>query len=226
MFSSSVAEHVQRAIWNAPLNKEPFPFFYARDVFPADFYAAMLRELPGDGDYKASAYDCRSMILQNHLSSFWSPLVEWLMDEFTDKLITKFLVQIKKRFPGDCEVIPNMRLVRDTDGYAIKPHTDHPAKVLSLLFYLPADDSLKDYGTALYRPNDPDFRDNGRGRYPFENFSEVWRAPFLPNTCLGFFKTDQAFHGVPQIHQPGMVRNVLLHNVYDTAFSNELKRVP
>lgn len=225
MFSSSVAEHVLGAINGAPLTKEPFPFFFARDVFPADFYAAMLRELPGDDEYRASAYDARAMMMQNRLGAFWSPLIEWLMADFTDALIAKFLVPIKKRFPGDCEVMPNMRLVRDTDGYAIKPHTDHPAKVLSLLFYLPPDDALRDYGTALYRPNDPAFRCIGRGRHSFEDFSEAWRAPFMPNTCLGFFKTDQAFHGVPKIDQPGMVRNMLLHNVYDMAFSNELKRV-
>ena len=98
--------------------------------------------------------------------------------------------------------------------YSIAPHTDKPDKVVSLLFYLPADESLRELGTSLYVPKDPAFRCDGSIRHPFELFRKVTTAPFLPNSLFGFLKTDQAFHGVEVIDRPAVERNLLLYNIY------------
>lgn len=44
-------------------------------------------------------------------------------------------------------------LSRDGDGYAITPHTDAVAKAVSMLYYLPRDESRADVGTRVYRSN-------------------------------------------------------------------------
>lgn len=44
-------------------------------------------------------------------------------------------------------------------------------------------------------------------------FSPQWTAPFMPNTCFAFHRTDQSFHGVLPHDNLG-VRNVLLLNVF------------
>ena len=42
-------------------------------------------------------------------------------------------------------------LSRDGDGYSITPHTDSVAKAVTMLYYLPEDDTRMDLGTRVYR---------------------------------------------------------------------------
>ena len=106
------------------------------------------------------------------------------------------------------------RLVRDFSNYAITPHTDTPKKLVSLLFYLPEDESMKALGTSLYAPIDPNFRCEGRKHHAFGAFKRITTMPYLPNTLFGFFKTDNAFHGVERIEMPRIQRDSVLYNIY------------
>ena len=38
--------------------------------------------------------------------------------------------------------------------------------------------------------------------------------PFKPNSLFGFLRTDRSFHGVDQINEEGVVRDLLLYNIY------------
>lgn len=51
-------------------------------------------------------------------------------------------------------------LSRDGEGYAITPHTDAVTKAVSMLYYLPRDDSRAEMGTRMYRS---DVDDGGYG---------------------------------------------------------------
>jgi len=106
------------------------------------------------------------------------------------------------------------RFVRDMTNYSILPHTDMPTKLVSLLFYLPADDSMRELGTSVFVPKDPTFKCDGKTRHPFAQFKKVTTAGFAPNSLFGFLKTDQAFHGVEAIEKEAVERNLLLYNVY------------
>ena len=44
-------EHVIYKLRNAAIAPYPYPHFYVRDVFPADFYAQLLDALPPDEGY-------------------------------------------------------------------------------------------------------------------------------------------------------------------------------
>jgi hypothetical protein len=150
-------------------------------------------------------------------SDTWHSLASWLLgDRFRNLIVGKFMPGIRARFGAEARLVTSVeaRFVRDMTDYSIKPHTDTPKKLVSLLFYLPPDDALQALGTSVYVPKDPALRCDGTKRHPFEQFNKVMTAGFLPNSLFGFLKTDQAFHGVEVIKQPRIERNLLLYNIY------------
>lgn len=150
-------------------------------------------------------------------SAFWSDFSGWLMSKRFQKLILqKFRPDIAQRFGADALLATEIdaRLVRDFTDYAIGPHTDTPRKLVSLLFYLPPDESLSHLGTSIFAPQDPAFRCEGNRHHGFDGFRKVASMPFVPNALFAFFKTDNSFHGLDQINQGGVQRDLLLYNIY------------
>lgn len=203
-------DHVKDALARVPPHDKPFPWFYAQNVFPPHFYNVLQRELADKDDFHFEKFANRTFA-----DSLGIPELDFMQSaDFLRFILKLFPDAVRERFgTGQRQFSREVRLIRDQQHYKIGPHTDAPWKVVSLLFYLPPDDSLRDYGTAIYVPRDPTFTCEGGPHYPFEPFEEVWRAPFLPNTCLGFFKTNKSFHGVPPIPVP-VRRDVLLYNIY------------
>jgi hypothetical protein len=182
-------------IYEAPLVNDPYPHFYVKDVFTPDVYAEILENLPPDEDMRdyvayPARSDCQAIL----------PMFD---NAFMGLVLEKFGVHGSRS---------DLRFVRDRRGYAIPPHTDKTKKVVSLLFYLPEDESMKDYGTGIYVPKENGFSCPEGKHHSFDGFTEVWRAPFVPNSCFGFARSDVSFHGVHEI--PDVVRNVLLYNIY------------
>lgn len=200
-------------IANSHIKRWPYAHFFVENVFPERFYDDILSHLPSSDHYTTgkSTYHGRKFANPNKLDLFDFLLTE----DFLKVVITAFLPDFKKRFPNaNFKPEMDLRLVLDSDNYSIGPHTDAAWKVASLLFYLPANDDLSDLGTSIYLPKDPNFVCPGGPHHKFEGFDRVWTAPFIPNSCFGFFKTDQSFHGVEPITIPCR-RDVLLWNLYD-----------
>lgn len=209
----SILGHVAYRICNTPVQTFPFPHIYVPEVFPWGYYRSMLDSLPPDADYcpGASDYNGRRFADPDNVDIF-----SVLREPFWMQIAARpFAPWISKRFPQGFNPSMDLRLVRDQKNYAIGPHTDAPWKVLSFLFYLPEDASLYQYGTSIYLPNDPAFRCPGGPHHPFDQFTRIHTAPFLPNTLLAFFKTDYSFHGVEPITIPCQ-RDVLLWNLYES----------
>lgn len=203
-------EHVIYKLRNAEVLNYPFPHFFVRDVFPEDFYWRMLTRLPTDETYKAESYANRRFASPEDpdFAPFHSKV-------FTQNIIQVFREPFLQRFPeGGAALAPEWRLVRDQQNYKIGPHTDAPWKVISLLFYLPVDHSHENAGTSIFIPEDRQQTCPGGPHYAFEGFKKVWTAPYIPNSCFGFWKTDFSWHGVEQISRK-MQRDVLLWNLYD-----------
>ena len=211
--SNEVLASVRYKIANSEVQKWPFSHFHAFDIFPDDFYTQLQQHLPSESEYKSgqSNYNGRKFAPGNAPGE----LNFLLSEEFLNSVIFAFLPDFKRRYPND-GFIPKMdlRLILDGENYSIGPHTDAKWKVVSLLFYLPDSYSLKDLGTSLYIPKDRSFRCPGGPHHKFEAFTKVHTAPFYPNSCFGFFKTDYSFHGVEPITIPCR-RDVLLWNLYD-----------
>ena len=214
----NIEQHVKYALLNAQRKSWPFTHFFAENVFPADYYEgiqAFLRSLAtadfvdttnaGGGKYENRAFAKENMI----------PGCEFMQSvDFLRAVMSIFQKECSTKFPdGKLSLARDIRLIRDSKEYKIGPHTDAKWKLISLLFYLPPDNGYADYGTSFFVPKDPSFTCDGGPHYPFEPFNKVWTAPFIPNSCLGFWKTNRSFHGVEPIPIE-IQRNVLLYNIY------------
>lgn len=251
--SFDVEEFVHYQVANAEVRYYPFPHFYVAPVFPPDFYQLLLQNLPPTDWYRpieetasvhfleqrpagASLYaerfiadlaDIEEREEQAGAGDFWRNISEWITsDRFRTLVLRKFGADITARFGEGTKLATRIdaRLVRDFTRYAIGPHTDSKAKLVSLLFYLPKDAAMSHLGTTIYAPLDPSFRCPGGPHYTARDFRKVASMPFTPNALFGFFKTDRSFHGVDQIMDDNVERNLLLYNIYVQAMSKRAAR--
>jgi len=220
-------------IGNAPLQPYPFSHFYARDVFPPAFYSELQGNLPPprampslEESRGVKGYPERFVLplrpepvaaLPRAQGEFWAALARWMLGgRFGRMVLQKFAPVVGRRLqelPEGTEVTDELLLVCDRTRYALGPHTDSPAKLVSLLFYLPADERLARHGTSLYLPKDPDFVCPGGPHHAFEGFDRAATMPFLPNSVFGFPKTPTSFHGVEPIDAPEATRYLLLYDL-------------
>lgn len=233
-----VAAHVVNRIATAEIVTDPFPYVVVDDVFPSDYYAEMLANFPrpqalvplgASGRVSRDAYPERHVVLFNDADfermdarqqTFWRGFAGWMYSElFINQLVCKFQHALEPRIAKILASDPVLKargdalLVNDRTHYAIGPHTDAPHRLVSLLFYLPADDSLRAFGTSIYRARDPDFVCWGGPHHPFDQFERVHTVDFLPNRLVAFPKTERSFHGVEPIGREGVNRQLLINNV-------------
>ncbi len=232
MFSDAELQLAYK-VANAPFAIFPFPHFYVQDVFPPAFYAGLQRNLPEPGDMlpilqarQLKGYDERFVlgvnprelaVLPDGKRKFWTDMMGWLVGgNFRSLVMKKFEPYIGHRFAGqeDVEFYDEALLVQDITNYKLGPHTDAMRKVVTMLFYLPADDSQRHLGTSIYIPNDPKFFCPGGPHHRRENFSLLHTNPFMPNALFAFFKTNNSFHGVEPVKDPGTRRWLLLYDIF------------
>lgn len=211
---------------------EPFPHVYIRDFFPESFFQALRANLPPDDALEATdgkrssnvyAVNRRKFAIDpDHLQAlpddrraFWSETRRWLAGrEFTHSVLSRFGTGIAKRYGHrPLDLVNRIEINVDRENYAIPPHTDSSAKMLTMLFYLPADDSRADLGTSIYVPKDRGFRSEHPRQYPFEDFDTVATFPYVPNSCLAFLKTDNSFHGRPPVTGENVSRPMMFVSI-------------
>jgi hypothetical protein len=205
--------HVLYALRNATIKTWPFPHFFVSNVFPDDFYATLTTKLREKTDFAAGARDYEG---RKFASPEDFPELEFMnTKEFLMEVTRLFTSWLKTRFQDKQAVVfHDLRLIRDPKNYHIGPHTDAVWKLVSLLFYLPEDLRHVECGTSIYIPKNRQFRCEGGPHHPFEWFDKVYTAPYVPNSCFWFFKTNDSFHGVEPLADD-FNRDVLLYNVYD-----------
>ena len=78
-------------------------------------------------------------------------------------------------------MFPQPVLYADFDGYSIKPHPDTRRKVLTMLIYMPEDESQRELGTTVYKVSP-------MGVFAWKSYGlvKVKTADFLPNTGFAF----------------------------------------
>jgi hypothetical protein len=234
---SDVEQYLHYRIANARVLSYPFPHFFVDEIFPPDWYRnELIAQLPDLRLYKRldetgtvpkgaypERYVCdleaaaRAELELDGEPGPWALLQKVFGGApFAHRVLSCFADAAMERFGADSALDYDIecRLVRDFSNYAITPHTDTPKKLVSLLFYLPEDESMKALGTSLYAPIDPNFRCEGRMHHAFGAFKRITTMPYLPNTLFGFFKTDNAFHGVERIEMPRIQRDSVLYNIY------------
>jgi hypothetical protein len=228
--SSSVDAQLVYNVANVPLRPYPYPHIYLPQAFPPAFYEALQANIPDpeamlpiEQARPVRGYKERFVLdLNEHgarlpagQAEFWREMSSVLTNgRFRDALISKFKEPLRQRFGNEkVRVSQETLLVEDVTRYALGPHTDTPSKVITVLFYLPADDRQKHLGTSIYVPQDPTRRCQGGPHYGYEEFDRVATMPFLPNSMFAFVKTDNSFHGVEPVTDPDVRRWLLLYDI-------------
>jgi hypothetical protein len=223
-------DHLVKAVSAAQLERKPFCNIYTEGLFPSEVYSALLRNLPPKELYaplnlrKWVRADGTSTRDQFYLSSenlaklsmdsaiLWGTLVRAVTDGMLKRaILTKLAPDLAERFGlpehkvPEIECVYDIMLVRDTEDYRIKPHPDGLNKIVTMQFYLPADESQLDLGTSLF------VRHRGLIRSSFE---EVKRFAFKPNSAYAFAvsdsKTRTSWHGRDRLTGFTGVRNTLM----------------
>jgi hypothetical protein len=207
----------------AEVIEEPFPHYYLEQVFPTDYYRALLEHLPGSGVYQ-NLYEVTDLKLEHfrhrdqrdfdegwteklpeELKSFWDNFHEWFLGpELARAVLCSFGGPLRARFGEEQswpEVSVESQLIRHRAGYFLGPHSDLHTKLAVLLVYLAPDESGAHLGTSLYRPREPGFGCPNSTHYPFEDFDRVKTAPYKPNSLLAFLRSDISFHGVEPLSE-------------------------
>jgi len=234
---SDVKFHLIYKIANARINSYPFPHLCLQDIFPEGFYRELRQYLPHNDGYITLAdtgrvgrgYSrARLSLFPSDLDKaqitpsqrdFWRSVFNTLSDaEFVTCVFDRFRPSIDQRFgTGDgqrrLKIWNETFLMRDLETYSLGPHTDNTTKIVSMLFYLPEDNSSEELGTALYIPKQRGFTDEGGPHLEFANFDHVYTAPYAPNSMVSFPKTMACFHGVEPVKGPNKQRDVLFFDI-------------
>jgi len=239
--SANPLSHFVTRLRTAEVVYEPFPHFCLEQVFPTEYYQAMLRHLPASSVYenwlpvtrlKLDYFQYRDQRhldegwtknLPAELREFWDSFDEWFLGpELAQAALECFAEPLNARF-GEGTPWPMMsveaELIRHRTGYFLKPHTDFRTKVVVLLIYLAPDESALHLGTSLYRPKDRGFSDPDDEQHPFENFVRVKTTPYKPNSLLAFPRSDISFHGVEPMSEQDVAascgRDVIQYVIHD-----------
>lgn len=230
--------HALYRILNTPVRPWPHRHLFVEDVFPSDFYAELRRNMPAAEAYSPLAstgkvakgdYDMRAGFLldQAHLgrvptaiADFWTALfADVLNAEFAAALLARHHDDISQRLTREAAPMPehpdlDMILVRDSSSDGVKIHTSDPRNLLTLLFYLPEDDSKVACGTTLYLPKDRQMRCWGGPHHDSMGFDPVQTMPYRANSLFMFVKTDDSFHGVKPLEVENLRRDLLLYYIH------------
>lgn len=223
MFDGEEAQHMLYQIGNAPIRTYPFPHFAADNVFSSTFYDELIASFPSGpaftpisdtGRLTTAGDPHRSIIefkepnassLPAECRALWAPLVDFVMsDGFSLFLLNRFDSNLRERFENrlqDVRFGADLQIVHDEAHYQLDPHTDHPRKVVVLLFYMARDEADIDLGTSFYVPNDPRLRCEGTARHDRNAFTRAVTFPYRPNSVVAFFKSGCSFHGVEHIQR-------------------------
>jgi hypothetical protein len=220
IWNAREAEHVRRAVSQAPMRNEPSPHLYVENVFSAPAYAQMLRSFPAESALRPWAatgasgnYGRRTEInlpreterLAPEQRAFWAAAAAMLLDaDFLGALLQRFEPYARERFgdrAGDPALLreslhATLILNQHDAGYFLGPHTDRDERVFTCLFYFPEHAGLEHLGTTLYAPLEPGFTCRGTVHHDPARFERRETIPYRANSVLVFPRTDVLFHGV------------------------------
>jgi hypothetical protein len=200
------------------------PFYHLEfdRVFPDDVYAAMLREMPDNNDYRALRGRYGENLLDNGSSTrvkidlfpeyihklprrkreLWDEVGRALCSQEVKAAFMRRLGPgLERRFGANYNAVrmfPIPVLTRDFPKYRITPHTDTHWKGITVQFYLPPDDAMKHIGTIFNE------------RLPDGSMPNAIKMPFSPNSGYAFAVDDNTWHSADPVGPEVKTRDSIL----------------
>ena len=150
--ASNAEMHLMYKTANAPISWFPFPHCFIEDVFPAETYADIQRNIPESsamtsladtGRVTPGAYKERFILplggddmsrLPAATQQFWTDFSSWLLSgRYKKLLLDKFKPLVAQRIPDQTKIDfrDEAMLVQDVTKYSLGPHTDLQTKVVT-----------------------------------------------------------------------------------------------
>jgi hypothetical protein len=132
----------------------------------------------------------------------WDPIGRALCSEPLKEAFARRLAPgLERRFGAgyrDVGFFPIPVLTRDIAGYHIAPHTDTHWKGMTILIYLPPDESMLHIGTVINERNADG------------SFKKVTRGRFAPNSGFAFAVGDNTWHSVDTVGPEVKTRDLII----------------
>lgn len=230
--------HMLQSLEMAEAHTKPYPHFWARDFFPDPIYKRMLASAPDTECFGSKESQYGGKRKNGSVNRFSMELIKEKLSGMSDEtqelwlgvrnavgspvvkraVFEKLAAGLAYRFgvpeeeAADIEAFPHCSLMRESEGYFIKPHPDTRRKVVTLQIALAQDDTQTGLGTSIYRLNPLQLMREPTG------FSEVKRYPFLPNTVFSFSVINtlrlKSWHGRTTLPPGCGFRNTMLNLYY------------
>ena len=219
---AKLSEFLVDSVEQARAVEKPFYHLQFDRVFPDDIYAAMLREMPVERDYRAlpgrnnvnilddgSATRIKIDLFPEYIRNLpaekralWNVVGRALCSEKVKRaFIHRLAPGLSKRFgPAFAKVgmYPIPILTRDIPGYLITPHTDTRWKGITVQLYLPKDDANTGIGTIFHDV------------LPDGSMPKHTQMRFAPNTGYAFAVGTDTWHSAGAVHDRVKSRDSIL----------------
>jgi hypothetical protein len=193
----TIVSHGRDSILAGAYFDRPYPHLLFKKFFPGDVYRELIGHWPDIDRYvdlngartrkqftlhdrSVNAGDAERTALWRAVSDAVSaPEIESAMRERLRRGL-----EIRSKGSGEgwpVPMYPQPVLYADFEGYAIKPHADTRRKVITMMIYMPDDDSQPELGTAVYKISP-------KGVFAWKTYGLVKEKtfPFLSNSGAAF----------------------------------------
>jgi hypothetical protein len=217
-----LTEFMVKAIDDSQSIDAPFHHIEFGQFFPADTYRNVIATMPQSSDYRPMSGRSKDSnrsdgkptrvkidlfpeylrFLPPEKRAVWDPISRALCSkELQAAFVRRLAPGLKRRFGDDFAEVgffPIPVLTRDIAGYQIAPHTDTHWKGMTVLIYLPRDDSMMHIGTVIHeQAADGSLKRSGRGR-------------FAPNSGFAFAVGDNTWHSVDPVGPEVKTRDLII----------------
>ena len=162
-----IVEHGGGSILAGKVFEKPYPHLIFENFFPDSLYRRLIGHWPDLDRYvdlngartrkQYTLWDRRVEAGDSERTALWRTVsdavsAEPILDALRERLTRGFEIRAKGSGEGwPVPMYPQPVLYADFDGYAIKPHPDTRRKVLTMMIYMPEDESQRELGTTVYK---------------------------------------------------------------------------
>jgi hypothetical protein len=163
----SIVDHGEESLLSGAYFDRPYPHLTFEKFFAADVFNRLITHWPDLDRYvdlngartrkQFTLYDRKADAGDPERTELWRSVSDALSAPAIEAALRERLrrgFEIRAR-GGDEDwpipMFPQPVLYADFDGYAIKPHSDTRRKVLTMLIYMPDDDTQRELGTTVYK---------------------------------------------------------------------------